>query len=594
MKLNKKDTIYLFIIIGVCLLLFFLRLGSTTLFDVDEPRYAEAAREMIESNNWITPYFNYVVRFDKPIFFYWLIAICYKLFGISEFAARFPSAVMAMLTALTVYFFGRKHINSNYGVISSLILITSLEFIGLSRMSITDMTLSAFISFMLLSAFTASESNEPYKKYWWYLFYIFMGYGTLTKGPIVPALAVIIMAPYLVFTGKFIETLKTCKLFTGTFVFMLVTVPWYSLVILENGRAYIDQFFLIDNFKRFTGTVSGHKAPIYFFFIVILVGFIPWCTYIPYAIYKHIKPIIDAYKNKTKNDDNLSKNLISKLKYMYKNLITPISTRYITASITERVSLFSFLWFIIIFIFFSISGTKLVTYVLPLFPALALIVGKLWHDYIYEKDNNLKKPMLISTIALFVILFIVSLLIVFEFNSLMPRDAKLLNLSNIRIYVAALLSLMSLLSVIFVYKNKRVLSFASIIVMILLLVIMVLYYILPQVNYSAQGHLNRIIKVINTYPDKYNMIICCGMIKPSIVFYTKRHIEVVEVKEHEMLKAYFSAPQRLFVITRVKFLDELSKNLNFYCIDIGNKFALITNKPFDKPIVKNILQGNNK
>ncbi|MGD9581271.1 MAG: ArnT family glycosyltransferase [Vampirovibrionia bacterium] len=230
MKLNKKDVFYLATIIVLSIVLFIFKLWGFSLFDVDEPRYAEAAREMIESNNWITPYFNYVVRFDKPVLFYWLIAFSYKIFGVSEFAARLPSAIMAFLIVLSVYFFGRKHISRKFGFISSLILLTSLQFIGLARMSITDMTLSAFICFMLLSGFTASKEIGLKRTLWWYAFYIFMGLGTLTKGPVVPALAVIVLWPYFILTGQFMEVFRTCRLYTGILIYLLIAAPWYILV----------------------------------------------------------------------------------------------------------------------------------------------------------------------------------------------------------------------------------------------------------------------------------------------------------------------------------------------------------------------------
>lgn len=600
MQQDKKETYYIIVLLILSFVFFFFKLWSFSLFDVDEPRYAEAAREMIESNNWITPYFNYVVRFDKPVLFYWLIAVSYKVFGISEFAARFPSALMATLIVFAIFFFGKKHIDAKFGFICSLIILTSIQVIGLARMSITDMTLSAFITFMLLSGFTAAHALEPQKKFWWYAFYIFMALGMLTKGPIVPAIAVIVLGPYFILTGKFVEVFKTCQLLKGSLLFLLIAAPWYILVIMENGQPYIDQFFLKDNLQRFVGTVSGHSAPFYFFFIVILVGFLPWSTFLPFALFKYVKPIYLTYKNKSGNYDECSLNsknslinaLLCPFNKMYIFLIAPIASAYKDVSIEKYISIFSLLWFLIIFIFFSASGTKLLTYVLPLFPALGLLVGNLWYEFIEKPSDESDKYMLISSGLLVAMFLILSYLVTYQFNSLMPRDAKVLNLNNENVYCAMILSLGTILTFIFIYTKQRINALASIIVMMVIVGFVALYGVVPKVNNAAQGHLNKLINVANNYPGGENAIITCGLVKPSIIFYTRKQVKHVEPDQNELLLTYLSNPKRIFIITRVKFLDELYEKYNVYIINKGKRFALITNKPYDKEIAQKLLGGN--
>jgi 4-amino-4-deoxy-L-arabinose transferase-like glycosyltransferase len=604
MKLTKQD-VYCLITLGVLVFCFyFLRLWAFPLFDVDEPRYAEAAREMIESNNWITPYFNYEVRFDKPVFFYWLIAISYKIFGVSEFAARLPSAIMASLIVFAVFFFGRHFINRKYGFISALVTVSAIEMIGLARMSITDMTLSAFITFMLMTGFIAAHTPEPNKKYWWYAFYIFMGLGALTKGPVAPAMAVIVLGPYFLLTGKFIEVLKTCRLLTGFLLFLLVAAPWYILVIMENGQAYIDQFFLTDNLKRFTSTVSGHKGPIYFFLIVVAVGFIPWSTYLPYALYKYLQPVFGSYKKSkepnTIEQCDLESGQCAKMPAfcpfikLYNFVVSPLVCSYKGAMIDKQLNLFVLIWFFTIFIFFSLSGTKLLTYVLPLFPALGLIMGRLWFDYIENEESVSKKGMLISAGILLVVVLVLAYFFVFQFNALMPRDAKVLSLGNLKIYAAVALSGGAIASFIFLLTDKRIFAFGSIIVTMLLLGFIGLYGIVPKVNYAAQGHLNKLIKLSMDYADGESQIITYGLVKPSIVFYTRKRINHIEPDEEALLQEYLDTPERIFILTRVRNLDKLSNFSDVYTIDIGRRFALVTNKKVDERIKKLLLTEENK
>jgi 4-amino-4-deoxy-L-arabinose transferase-like glycosyltransferase len=604
MKLEKREYFYLITLLCLSLFFFFFRLWGFNLFDVDEPRYAEAAREMIEKNNWITPYFNYDVRFDKPVLFYWLIAISYKIFGVSEFAARFPSALLATIAVISIYFFGRHFINAKFGFISALVTLTSIQFIGLARMSITDMTLSVFISLMLLAGFTAAHSPEPSKKYWWYSFYILAALGMLTKGPVAPAMAVIVLGPYFLLTGQFISVLKSCRLLIGILLFALVAIPWYLLVILENGQAYIDQFIIVDNIKRFTSTVSGHKGPIYFFVIVVAVGFIPWSTFLPYALYRYLKPVFGAYKKTDKPTESaevpeegkqcsLNAGFCPFIK-LYNVVISPVVSVYKDNTIVNQLSLFSLIWFLAIFIFFSLSGTKLLTYVLPLFPALGLIGGKLWYDYIEDNEPVNQKAMLASSILFLMVVLVLSYLFVFKFNVLMPRDAKVLDLGSVKIYSAIVLIAGSVSSLIFLYLKHKTKAFASIVVMMVFVGIVALYGVVPKVNYAAQGHLNRLIYISKNYSDINNIILTYGMVKPSIVFYTRQRVEHVEPTEQDRLAGYLNKPDRIFIITRVRFLDELSKFSNVYIIDKGRRFALVTNKKIDEKIKKLLLESESQ
>ena len=131
------------------LLLFFYRLGSLSLFDADEPAFAEAAREMLLSGDWITPQFNFEPRFDKPILFYWLIALAYKGFGIGEFAARFWSAAFATGLVLSIFLFGRQWLGQRGALMAALAFATNVGTAILARAAVTDMTLAFFMTWTI-------------------------------------------------------------------------------------------------------------------------------------------------------------------------------------------------------------------------------------------------------------------------------------------------------------------------------------------------------------------------------------------------------------------------------------------------------------
>ena len=252
--------------------LYFFRLGSTTLIDVDEPRYAEAAREMLLSGNWITPYFNWELRFDKPIFCYWLIALCYKAFGVNEFAARFPSAVMATLTVLATSWFGARTVGKQFGWMAALVTATCIEFLALGRMSVTDMTLCYFMTLTTLALYLGISENSK----WFWPAGIAAGLGILTKGPVALVVPGAVALLYALLTKQAPKLFKNRHFWLALGLMLLLITPWYVAAYLQNGQQFITEFFFKHNVSRYTATVSGHYQPWYFYFIVVLVGSLPW------------------------------------------------------------------------------------------------------------------------------------------------------------------------------------------------------------------------------------------------------------------------------------------------------------------------------
>lgn len=140
---------------------------------------------MIELKSWITPSFNYELRFDKPALFYWLIILSYKLFGVTEFAARAVSGFLAILLTLAIYFFGTYLVSRRMGFLAALVTASSLMMMGLSRIAITDMTLCVFISLTCLSLCLVSQAKHKNSGLWWISGGFFSAMACLTKGPVV-------------------------------------------------------------------------------------------------------------------------------------------------------------------------------------------------------------------------------------------------------------------------------------------------------------------------------------------------------------------------------------------------------------------------
>ncbi|MGC9527168.1 MAG: ArnT family glycosyltransferase [Limnospira sp.] len=365
-------------LVAIAIVAFLWHLGSVGLVDETEPLFAEAARQMSVTGNWITPYFNGQTRFDKPPLIYWLMAIGYSIFGVNEWAVRLPSALSAIALMAGCFFTLRR-----FGVpsgdrrdlwlsawIGSAIAALNLETLVWARQGVSDMLLSGCMGLGLLSFFwgyaTTPEKQPPkpvkfgdifhfqFPNKWYLGFYIWTGLAVLAKGPVGVVLPGLIILAFLIYVNRLFSVFREMGLIWGAIILGAITVPWYVLVILENGQTYIDSFFGYHNFKRFTRVVNGHSAPWYFYFIVVAIGFMPWSVYLPIAF--------------------------SRLQFWRRS-------PWIRQPRFTHLKLFSFFWFSCIFLFFTVSVTKLPSYVLPLMPAAAISVAIFWTEELTQNRD---------------------------------------------------------------------------------------------------------------------------------------------------------------------------------------------------------------
>lgn len=328
------DLLFLTIIIA---LLFGLFLGHRPLSVPDEARYAEIPREMIALSNYITPHLNYIKYFEKPALFYWLQAASIHLLGVNEWAIRIPNALMALLGCLATYGIGRILFNRQTGLIASLILASSALYFVLSHLVTLDMATSVLMTvslFFFLAGTKNSEQNLR-KRFLYYGFYIFCALAVLTKGLIGVIFPAMIIGSWILLLNEW-RLLKTIYLPSGILLFLMITIPWHVLVQLHNPE-FFHFYFIEQQFLRYLTDSTGRYKPAWFFIPVLIVGFLPWIVFLPQAI---------------------------------KNNLTIWRERH-----EKKFSLFIGLWATLIFIFFSFSNSKLIPYILPIFPPLAIIIA---------------------------------------------------------------------------------------------------------------------------------------------------------------------------------------------------------------------------
>jgi len=337
---------------------FFQFLGHMPLIETDEARYMEIPREMIERGDFITPTLNYVKYFEKPPLHYWVNALSIKLFGETEFAARFFGALWGVLGILLVYYLGRKLFGRREAILSALILGTSIGIPVQARINITDTTLTICMTACLGFFLLAIQENEQKKGRFYYLFYFFAALAVLAKGLIGFVLPGAIIFCYLLISRRW-RQLREMRLVTGIAFFLLVCAPWFILVSLRNPE-FARFFFIHEHFERFLTKVHGRYQPPWFFIPILIGVMLPWSFFIPTAIAR-------VWRERKE---------------------TGADTR-----------LFLLLWAAVIFAFFSKSDSKLVPYILPVYPALALLLGTTFAAALDRGFSRLKIPALVLSVV---------------------------------------------------------------------------------------------------------------------------------------------------------------------------------------------------
>ena len=353
-----RDFVVFFAPLAVlCGFAFFYHLGAAALFEPDEGRNADKARDILLLSDWITPYTNFVPALDKPIFYYWLVAIAYKIFGVSEFSARLPSALAGLACVVLVYYFAKRYLGPQTALWSSLVLVGSVEYLLLARIVIFDMPLALTMTLSLCAFYAAQRTGDAATRSISYaLMYIGAAAGMLIKGPIGLILPGMIVIAYIVAAKKW-SLLREMHLFAGTLLVLGVAAPWYIWCEIKNP-GYLRYFLWEENFVRYFTPHFNRPGPWYYFVVVLLVGFLPWTLLLPFVFSRARKKL---------RDDAI---------------------------------VFLLLWAGLPFLFFSLSSSKLPHYILPVFPPLALLTGGTIAERLESASNRRVWPLSLPWLTL--------------------------------------------------------------------------------------------------------------------------------------------------------------------------------------------------
>ena len=267
---NKR---FALLVLGGLSLFFFIGLGLVHLFDWDEINFAESAREMIESGDYMRVQINYQSFWEKPPFFFWLQVAAMKVFGITEFASRFPNALFGLLYLVTFFYIGKKHFNQRFGVIWALLFFGSLLPHLYFKSGIIDPVFNYFIFmsiyFMLL---VVGKSEEKIVRYA-LLAGVFSGLSVITKGPVGFLLLGLTFTVYIA-VKRFRVFPKVKYILFFLVGFLIVVCSWLSIELYQNGYEIMLQFIQYQ-LELFSSGVAGHEQPFYYHFVVVFIGCFP-------------------------------------------------------------------------------------------------------------------------------------------------------------------------------------------------------------------------------------------------------------------------------------------------------------------------------
>ncbi|XTZ09628.1 MAG: glycosyltransferase, partial [cyanobacterium endosymbiont of Rhopalodia yunnanensis] len=342
-------------------------------------------------------------------------------------------------------------------------------------------------------------------KNWWYLgYWVFMALGVLAKGPVAIVLPGIIVIVFLLFVKRLLEVVKETPWLLGIGSFIVITVPWFVLITLKHGQEYINTFFGLHNVQRFTSIVSRHPGAWYYYFFVVLVGLVPWSILLPLA---------------------------SALLRFWKRRLWFSSDR------SNHLGLFALVWFVVIFLFFSSSVTKLAGYVLPLIPAAAIMVSLFWSEQMATKREKWSGLWIIlfwlsglANVGILSGLAIASFISpkIIGYDSMMPHFRELLKESGTPIHSGIIFSFSTLgILILLFWKHHRRWIWAANLLGFMTFFSWVVLPFAPIVDSQRQLPLRELGTLIKQEQKPGEKLVFIGFMRPSITYYTQQTVDSI-------------------------------------------------------------------
>lgn len=352
----------------VAALVLMWRLGKGSLDDWDEAIYAQVSKEAVEGGHWWTLHWGFIPFFEKPPLFMWATAILFEVFGVSEFWARAASAFSGVALLIVVYLIAKQIYDSSVGLIAAAILLTSYQYVASSRFGTTDVMLTLF-SYLAIYAYLRLRSGG---EKWWYLIWASCALALMTKSAAgIFALAAILLT--LLFDNRLKTAMRSRHFWFGLGVALLIVLPWHLSMYLQHGQAFINQYIGRSVVKRSISVLDQHTGDRYYYIDRLQKYFFPWAYVAPFAIAVTVKEILQGRSK-------------AKILMLMLALVFGICTA---------------------------MQTKLRWYILPLYPALAILISSLLADALKRYKATAISCL---AVAVFVVALLAPLIIVLLFG----------------------------------------------------------------------------------------------------------------------------------------------------------------------------------
>jgi len=316
-------------------------LGLAPLFDYDETIYAQTAIDMMHKGEWIVPTANGLQFFEKPPFTYYMMDLCFSIFGDNAFAARLPSALFSFATALLLLHFGTKLHSRRMGFAAAAIFLSMLEVGFLAHAAILDAVLNFFIAACLLNFALWVQKGERRHALWCAAM---MGAAVSIKGPVGVVVPLLIILAERLLSGNLLRLLKDIPWLTALPVFLLAATPWYLMILAMHGPAFLYEFIWVQNIGRAMNPMQGHGGRWHYYLLVFVISVLPWLATLPWVFTRgwNMRKSMDA---------------------------------------TGLLARLGILWTLLVIILFSFAQTKLPHYISCVYPGVAMLIAAVWMEY---------------------------------------------------------------------------------------------------------------------------------------------------------------------------------------------------------------------
>lgn len=507
-------------------LLYFAGLGKAPLLDPDEPVYGQVAKEMSGGAGWLTPHYNGKPWFDKPPLFYWLSSGSASLLGSNELADRLPSALLGVAVVLLVFMLTKYDFGRRAGIFSAIAMATCLQQIVLARAAVTDMTLVFCLTLALYAYRRWFDAIGGARFGWMILCGTATGLGMLAKGPVAPFLIFVTFCIHLGWARSF-KRMASLDFLVGALTALLVGLPWFIAMYVIHKNDFVQGFLVANNVQRFLkpehSKQTGHWYSYFMNIPILFVFFFPWSIFLVQAIRKCNK---------------------------------------VNAGTKLAVA-----WFIAVFVFFSLSKTLLVTYIFPLYPAAALLVG-VFLDRAASDKTTFSRGIRTSLSAGLVVALLISFILMKTAHVKYPEayaSAAVLSAILVTTFLAALL-------VSIVSKRESTKEIVCTIgIGMVLFASWLMWAVAPPVG--ARTSSRELAKHVNYKPSIE--FIAFDMECPSALYYMNRLPKVIH--DPVAVKNALEGKSPVFVITKASKAAKLHVSSSYICYKSGD-LVMFTNQ----------------